>query len=557
MGKLFNQIKKDVELLNDINTRLRNNEALNMHDIYAVRKALLNVRYVVETYGDNVENPFPGVARFAYGKNRTFNIPDDFEKSVDKWEKRLDEGLVDEMVDHIKVNQNVPDYVPELNEPDGVHYFGFVRDTLEGILPSVTSGYLGINSEGFRKIVLSATQDYIKTATEQNYVLDPKENPEVNQVLDWLDHPISNYVAQLGLQPHDEAYFEEVTNEDLEQLNYQNGHDNVRETLARNNYFAREMLKLRNTELTPAALSKTVKEGMDKYFLDKGGKGDLPSFGEYLAKYRDKLEDIVLDGCLELEDDPDSEFLREYLSDPVNATSKYYEDKANEPNQKNARAMRNRVTEVNNARNDYNQARGNRANRWGELETQRRDLFERYLREEVPGYDPNNLENEYKGGRFERMLNRTSKEWKNVESTLKNWKNEGPDKGNLSKANNAATAYLKHKFPKMNPNDITEEMAMGLRGVGRHRAMLCLSVLKASGRSYHETWSEKADEAENRMNELRKRAGLEQEVDLENNNQLAFQEILKEDVEIDKNNNNIIKNDNDNNIIENDLDNAL
>ena len=141
MGRIYDQLKQNIDFLNEVDRRLQNNELLNMHEIWEVQKAVVNINYVINYVEQSLEDAVEE-GRLENGNNQSFNIPEDFEIMVDQWEQQFEKEQIDNVVDHLKSNQRVPSYSPEINEPDPIRYYEYVTGTLDNIVPSVTRGHL-------------------------------------------------------------------------------------------------------------------------------------------------------------------------------------------------------------------------------------------------------------------------------------------------------------------------------------------------------------------------------------------------------------------------------
>ena len=534
MGRIYDQLKQNVDFLNEIDRRLRNNERLNMHEIWEVQKAIVNVNYVINYADSSFENGV-GEERFEIGENKSFNVPDNLEQIVDEWEDQFGEEQVDNVVEQLKTNQRVPSYSPELNEPDPIRYFNHVTGTLDNIVTTVTTGKFGPTQEAFTSLVSSARQDYIDTAIEQNFVMDPNA-PRIKQdVYPWLAGPHVRYMGDVGAE-NPESYIVRAQR-DINNYEAEQGIDNYEKRFKNNLAAAKVISKVENATLNEHALADAIKIGVGDY-ANKNRSKDEPTIGELLSKTRDKLEEKVLFGELDLyEENEDAEFLRDYLIDPVEAMAKHYDKQAASQGNNGAESSRRSARKVRAERNNYDQANRGKNNGWEVFENNRRDAFEMNIREHYPDFNPAKLADEYKGGFMERkILRSTSQEWKNVTTAFASWNRNGPDKGNLAKVTYPAMAYLRHKFPHTRVEDITPEMARSLRGAGAQRALFCLSVVDSARNAQQDAIEGQRELNEAKIREFEQRAGIVHE-EAANNNinnndiQNDFRESLKNDIE--------------------------
>ena len=533
MGRIYEQLKQNIDFLNEIDRRLRNNERLNMHEIWEVQKAVLNIEYVVNYTETSLEGAV-GEERLVNGNNKSFNIPNNFEQMVNEWEKEFDEEQVDNVVEHLKTNQRVPSYSPELNEPDPVRYFEYVTGTLDNIVPTVTRGHFGPTADAFKSLTNSARQDYIDTALEQNFVMEPKGRIS-RDIYPWLAGPHARYMGDVGADNPENYLFR--AQRDLDNYEREELLDDFQKRFKNNLTFAKGISKVENATNNEHALADAIRDGVGNYTSADRGK-DEPTLGEFLSKSREKLEEKVLFGELDLyEENEDTTFLREYLVDPVNAMAKYYENKVANVREAGTNVSRQSARKVRAERNNYDRANQGKRNDWEVFENNRRDAFEMYIREDYPDFNPAQLADEYKGSFIERnILRSTSQEWKDVTAAFASWDRNGPEKGNLAKVSNPAMAYLRHKFPHTRVEDITPEMARGLRGAGAQRALFCLSVVDAANNAQQDAIEGQREANDAKIREFEKRAGIVHEEPVNNNIinndiQNDFQESLKNDIE--------------------------
>ena len=537
MGRIYEQLKQNIDFLNEVDRRLRNDEFLNMHEIWEVQKAVLNIKYVIDYTETNLQDAVDE-GRLEARDNRSFNIPEDFELMVNQWEDQFDEEQIDHVIEHLRANQRVPSYSPEINEPDPIRYFQYVTGTLDHIVPTVGGGHFGPTAEAFKRLTASARQDYINTTLEQNFVMEG--NGRITRdVYPWLTSPHERYMGDVGVDDP----MEYVRRAQIEIDHYEREQDiePYQERFKHNLPLARAVAKVENANNDAHALADAIKDQIKKNLIGGRNRHEA-TLGEILSKTRAKLEDKVLFGELDLSDEnEDCQFLREYLADPVEGMAKFFERQAASQGQFRAADSRQDARKMRAERNNYDQANRDVANGWEVFQNNRRDAFEMYIREDFPDFDPTQLANEYKGGFVERyFLRSTSQEWKDVESAFASWDRNGPEKGNLAKVSYPAMAYLRHKFPHTKVEDITLDMARSLRGAGARRALFCLSVVDAAGRAQQDAIEGQREANDAKIREFEKRAGIVHEEPVNNNIinndiQNDFQESLKNDIEPNNN----------------------
>lgn len=539
MGRLYDQLKQNIDFLNEIDRRLQNQEQLNMHEIWEVQKAVLNIGYVMDYVDENLQGAIDE-GRFEIEGNKSFNIPDDIENMLNAWEDQFDEQQVDGIVDHLKANQRVPSYSPEINEPDPIAYYKYITETLDRVAVPVARGHFGPTVEAFKDLVSSARHDYVNTALEQNFVMDPNVVKIKQEIYPWLTTPHERNMGDVGVD--DPIKYVLLAQKEMDAHDREEGLDTFDVRFENNLAFARAVSKVENADANAHDLAGAIKSEIEKY-SERKRKDDEPTLGELLSKTRAKLEDKVLFGEIDLyEENEDCAFLRAYLADPVEAMAKSYERKASSPDTFLARVARESMNKMRAERNNFDQANRGVNNGWEAFESNKRDAFEMNIREDYPDFNPAQLADEYKGSFVERnLLRSTSQEWKDVTAAFASWDRNGPEKGNLKKVVSPAVAYLRHKFPRTNLEDITPEMARGLRGVGARRALFCLSVVDAASNAQQDAIEGQREVNDAKIREFELRAGIVHEEPANNNiinNEIQndFQESLKNDIESENNN---------------------
>jgi hypothetical protein len=155
-------------------------------------------------------------------------------------------------------------------------------------------------------------------------------------------------------------------------------------------------------------------------------------------------------------------------------------------------------------RANYQQARVGKVDRYAALEARRKEHFETFFNEHNPHFDPARFKRRFAGSAFERFLGRTSKEWTELSNYIDNWKNIGQEK-DFDKAADLADKYLRHKFPNLDPKDVTPEMCRGLRGAGKERGLFCLSLVQSKAMAEDEVNQEIYEQANRRFDEMERR----------------------------------------------------
>ena len=292
------------------------------------------------------------------------------------------------------------------------------------------------------------------------------------------------------------------------------------------NYVTAEALSnIRKAEPNPNSLGIGLKKSISTFVNLAKERKDKTSLGEFISKARDRVETIVFDHALSLGDDPDSKFIKDFLTDPISTLEN--EEEFNKSNL---------GTLIHNERVNYDKAMEGKINLFANIQIARQNRFESLFARANPNLNPERFKAEYKGGTFERLLGRTSKEWNDLSDYIDSWKNINADR-DLNHAEVLAQNYLRHKFPNVEPKDVTENMVRGLSGAGRERGLFCLSLVQSKLQAEEEIKQNIYDNAKQKYETLEKRL----------NRGKSFADELNKDI-----NDNEISNDNDN-IIDNNI----
>ncbi len=170
---------------------------------------------------------------------------------------------------------------------------------------------------------------------------------------------------------------------------------------------------------------------------------------------------------------------------------------------------------------------------------------------------PNNSINEalekQKPSFFEKLFRRTSNEYNNFKTAFDNYRDINSESyGNRETLENAAIAYLRHKFHNLRDNELpTMEQISTLSGAGKERAIFCLKVIE----NFRE--NVEIQEQADKMLKAVKNLNLDITKEMKQNNNPEFEQNVKNDVNVEfaNENNNIIQND-ENNLELDSLDNS-
>ena len=498
MGRIYESIRKDIEKLRQIDEAIKNHQPVSMDQILDTAIALEKVQYVLAYTEHEEPSLLQDTIFLPQGDMVNFNVPNNFEDMVDEWEDALGEERTNVAIRHLDLQTKEEAYVPEITPHDPQGYFEYVTGTLNRVASVSARGHFGISKEGVGALAISAQQEFYKVASQQNFAYNPSSN---DQVYDFLHNPVTYVVngnrVQMRLEDKDErdVYYDTMEQE-TEQILANMPNNNFRSASQdlRNNYpVARSMDPLMKAEWKVKDVATGIKESVEKYRVEKGKVKNAPSMGKFLSDAKDKTADIVLDHAITLGEDEDSKFIKSFIENPVAAMEKHYMDLSQDQrgrfgnNQSKAREMAEEMA-------NYQQARANKVDRYAALEERRKGRFEAFFNEHNPGFDAARFKSRFAGNAFERFLGRTSKEWTDLSNYVDSWKNIGGDR-DLDKAADLACKYLKHKFPGVDPKDVTPEMVAGLRGAGKDRGAFCLTLVQGQLESKEEMNQHIYDEA--------------------------------------------------------------
>ena len=566
MGKIYESIRKDIEKLRKIDQAIQNHEIVSMDDVYDVSVALQKINYVIDYTQQQEPSLLSGTIYLPSGSMSHFNLPENFEDMVDEWEAYLGEERADHALNSLRIFTENERLIPEITPHDPMAYYNYVRGTLASIAQNSQSKHFGISRDGVVVMTMSAHQNFVQTALDQDYAFDPK-NPETEEIHEFLRKP----VTQIAKAHSDDLVFVEATDrrdfiensEDIvNEMLERGGHPNALEEIENHYPIARGLVPIRRAHWDAASLSAAIRESVDNYKKQLfSGKNNIPSLGAFLSDARDCVESSVFDHAMVLGDDANSTFIKNFLKDPVDAMEKDFLAKAENEKGPNSGFHRRNANDIANERNNYNQARVGKTNRYLESIENRKRRTEEHLRELGVNLDPAHFKVQYQGSAFERFLGKTSQEWTDLSDHIDSWKNAGADR-DYDKAADLAVKYLRHKFPNVEPKDITADMCHRLRGAGRERGLFCLALLESKGMADEAESQAIYDQANSRFTQLENRARRQEDFqqnlanDIENDNLIQqpehnANEIVHENV-IDKsaNDKNEVEN---NNIIPNDL----
>ena len=545
MGRLYEQIRKDIEKLRQIDEAIKNKQLVSMDEVFEASVALQKIDYVITYAEQTLKIPPEELGRFPLGEFDNFNIPEDFEEMVDRWEDNLDENQVDHALNHLQLQDQAEPYVPEITPHDPQGYYEYVDGTLNNIYACSLRGHFGISRDGLTLMTVSAQQELVKNVFTQDYAYESKRDNEA--LLDFIDNPLEEMANRneeaLGLNGHNDikeflrlqkGYYDEIKN----QMEHPQAFRDV------TNYapVAKALEPIHKSQWNPKALSEALEDSVRNYVRDfKGGKDEM-NVGSFVSLARGRIESTLLDHAISLGDDPDSKFLKDFVADPMSTLERRYRDRAatqqDADNSLDGRCASRLHDEV----AHYNEANAGKVSRFVQFEAGKKQFLEDFFNEHNVNFDPARFKTRFQGSAFERFLGRTSKEWTDLSDHIDSWKNENTPR-DYDKATDLAAKYLRHKFPNVDPKDVTVEMCQGLRGAGKDRGLFALTLVQGKEAAEDHVNQEIYDQANRRFDEYEKRL----------HRGVGFQDRLANDLETDNeaeksHNDNEIQNDN---VIEN------
>ncbi len=543
MGRIYDEIRQNIEVLNEVNEQIKRKEVVSVYKIFDVIKAMRNINSLI----DYVNNHIAGddIERLNKGNLENFNLPNNFEELVNNWEMSLDNNDVNEIVEDIRDENDTPPFVPQLSNYNSNNYLHFFDEIKTSLINNVNTSHLGISLEGVQVLTVSLHQNVMDTFINKDFII-PNDG-RFSGLTDFISNPFAqtfrNHKNELGLQEKENYnYFIEEGEYLFNQVNSNSSFKDPENDYEKHAKMVRFLQQIRTTLPNPQAKAQIIKSAITDYRTFKQNHNDAPSVGEFIYYAKNRLEASIFEQGIKINDDEDSLFIRNFLSDPIKTMEDNLrkENGDNIINNFNINETNRLANIIHNEKNNYDAINNGKPSIWAEFENDRRQRYERYVHESAPSFNPQNIKNDYKGNAFERLFRRTSKEWKDVVKFVENWKNEGPNKGNLAAAEKVAANYLRHKFPNVNPEDVTFEMAQRLNNTARERTLVCFAIMDAANKADYETWDNQLHLHEERQNEYRRLALLDNNENFQNqiNNEIENLENAHNNNIIQKNENN-------------------
>lgn len=542
MGRLYEQIRKDIEKLRQIDEAIKNKQLVSMDEVFKASVALQKIDYVITYAQQTLKIPPEEIGRFPLGQFDHFNLPEDFEAMTNNWEDDLNEQQIDHAINHLKLQDQAEPYVPEIMPHDPKGYYEYVENTLNNIYAVSLKGHFGISRDGITLMTISAQQELVKNVFAQDYAFSSSDRKN-EAMLDFIDNPLEEMANRneesLGLSGHNaikeflrlqKNYYNDLANQMV--------HPHAFQDVTAYAPVAKALEPIHKAKWNPKDLSEALENSVRDYIRDFKGKKDEMNIGSFVSLARDRVESTLLDHAIQLGEDPDSKFLKDFIANPIQSLEQRFRGPAiNDIGELNARY----ADAIHNEQENYNQANAGKVSRLLQFEQSKKQRFEDFFNEHNPHFDPATFKHRFQGSTFERFLGRTSKEWNDLAEHVDSWKNIGAER-DYDKATDLAEKYLRHKFPNVDPKDVTLEMCRGLRGAGKDRGMFCMTLVQAKAHADDSVNQEIYEAANRRFDELEARL----------HRGVNFQDQLAGDVEekdvVDQNDNEI---ENDNLIVSN------
>ena len=536
MGKLYEQIRKDIEKLRQIDEAIKNKQLVSMDEVFETSLALQKINYVITYAQQTLEIPPEELGRFPLGQLDHFNLPEDFEEMVDRWEDSLGEQQVDHAVNHLQLQDKAEPYVPEITPHDPKGYAEYVDRTVNSIYAVSLKGHFGISRDGLTLMTASAQQELVKNVFAQDYAFDSRDR-ENQAILDFIYNPLEEMVNRneesLGLNGHNDIKeFLRLQKGLYTELMSHSEHPRAFDEV--NDYFpvAKALEPIHKSKWNAKDLSEALENSVRDYVRDYKGKRGEMNIGSFVSLARDRIESTLLDHAIALGDDQDSKFLKDFVADPMPTLERRFRDHAatqqDADNSLDGRCASRMHEEVAN----YNQANAGKVSRFVQIEAGKKRFAEDFFNEHNLNFDPARFKTRFQGSAFERFLGRTSKEWNDLADHIDSWKNENTPR-DYDKATDLAEKYLRHKFPNVDPKDVTPEMCQGLRGAGKDRGLFALTLVQGKQLAEENANQEIYDAANRRFDQLESRLhrGMNFQdnlaSDIENDNEIANDNVIE------------------------------
>ena len=497
MGKFYDEIRKDIENVNiakssnDFKTLI--NGALSEIKI----RRLFN--QINKYYDDNNPNlihaklSFDNSIRFQYDLDDAEKVLGDYADQVIKDINNFDKPNLD-YLDNKSMNEY--DYFIMLNKT--------MSDTIKLYYQDVSVDDKSIQVNP-KNIILSAKDEMKKEMDKYNFNgdINKKSNIEYKVIMDFLEKPANLFVYANKKSFHfknDEEMNDYIKDIDSKVI------DNISTIGHRKEEQYLKKIELDDDDLYSDELASSIIKTVDEYINDRNefiqfnpnSSNEFPSIGKFLYDIKTKVSNNVLENDLELELGVNkySGFIKDYLHNPIECMTKYYEQKIEyyrmkeltkqfsldeRETKRNYQPLINKSTSIKsiieNETNTYNKYQRINKDVWSEKQSLKSTWFLNYFKDNMNMVIGDALKNN-KGGFFENLFGTTSNEYRDFSKRLEEMMEDGPRKGDFGGLRESAQLYLAHKLPSYDIEDEYDENDLNnLDSTSKGRVRLCLAVI--------------------------------------------------------------------------------
>ncbi len=567
MNKFYELVKNDIDAISQFDEEL---EDYDFSDYVGMSLSESRINKLYQLIGHYYENNnIDIILSFPY--DQLSNINDQLEKIKDdlnKAEEALGEDQVNEFIDQVnEINKNDVVVEVDFNHPtkeDVVNTFNGLEKTLETTI-SLNNG-LG------NKIIKQ--RDILKSSRTQFSNICSKGLSSGAISFDDREYKVANeYVSDVAAafaKYHPQAFENEEQKEELDEIAVDEGFKykgiaKIEEYIEKLDEKEFDNYDELGPEIINSVMSY-IKERNE--FIKENDERAFPPLGKFLYELKSKVTEIVDDPLSSLGNDKNANFIKSFLYNPINSFTELIDKNINRLDERdllqnrwfededtnvNFNALINKQRELKNyflnEKANYDKEASGKFDSWKERQDTNAERFLNNFKAKMNNTNINDALQNNKGGFFENLFKTTSKEYKEFSDGLSKMIEEGPQKGDLDGLNDKAEAYLNHKFKNTDVDieHITEADIARLDSTSRGRVRLCLAVIASIEEADKALYKDKNGNIN--IEEFDIEGYAKKMVDQEK--QKAFHENVKNDSEIENNNNNISDdNINDNNIIE-------
>ena len=494
MGKLYVQIREDI---NNIN-KYGNLKDLKSMLITSISLSRINALFnrIDTYYNENHPNEI-------YEHLSVDNL-DEVETKLNAFEDELDIEGTNEIVSELNKIKG-PD-LAFLDSQDNEVYmqFALMDDAVKKV---IDSHYQNIRHNDNndpnntpRQLIINLQKEArsLLEKGESNGVINKNTDLEYQFMQEFIKSPAKNFVQRYNsifkfnslatkdgfIKDIDESVFVKDAGTDSAKIRL----DLLRQLEKKGKFAADEISKDVKRVITLYYKARTDAVEKDPRYNDS-----FPSLGKFLHDVKENLTSIVIDDDVELATDKPSQFIKDFLNDPIDGYKKYLDEVNDndksfkeilfEEEEVGSEDFTNTVNEfkenILNERDNYNNAASNKENTWKNHQEYKKEWFIKCFNIRNNNRSIDEVLNANKGGFFERLFKTTSDEYKKFSAALDNIRKDGVLKGDLDGLKKLAQKYLNHKLKDYDPftNSFDEGQIENLDSTSKGRVRLCLSVI--------------------------------------------------------------------------------